>query len=523
MFWDKVVGKKKIRNIEEDKKEIDKVELKESVKRNEEIIKDLIGESSDVIFRKFNLAKDEKNPAMLIYIDGLTNTDILNLHIIKPLLSDLKKEDLTKNNIEDQVELITESIVTTHEIKLEKKMDKLITAVLSGDSILLIEGFNQGFIIASKGWDARSISEPTTESVIRGPRDGFTENLRTNTSHIRRRLRDAGLRVKGVAVGERSKTDIAILYIEGIVNPHIVDEIMNRIKSIKVDGILESGYIEQFIEDSPFSPFPQLQHTERPDKAVGNLLEGRVVIVVDGTPFVLIAPAVFEQFYHSPEDYYSRTVIVTLLRVVRVIGLMISLALPALYIALTSFHFEMLPTVFALSIAGGRAQVPLPAYLEAFLMEGIIEILREASVHLPNVIGSTIGIVGGLILGTAAVDAGLVSPAMVIIVALTTIGSFTAPTYSVSNAIRILRFILMILASSFGLYGLVVGLIATSIHMASLKSFGISYLTPYAPSRLEDLKDSIIRFPLWKMNFRPTLMRTKNSKKEETKEEGDKN
>jgi len=245
--------------------------------------------------------------------------------------------------------------------------------------------------------------------------------------------------------------------------------------------------------------------------------------VVDGTPFVLIAPAVFEQFYHSPEDYYNRTVIVSLLRVVRVIGLMISLALPALYIALTSFHFEMLPTVFALSIAGGRAQVPLPAYLEAFLMEGIIEILREASVHLPNIIGSTIGIVGGLILGTAAVDAGLVSPAMVIVVALTTIGSFTAPTYSVSNAIRILRFILMILASSFGLYGLVVGLIATSIHMASLKSFGIPYLTPYAPSRLEDLKDSIIRFPLWKMNFRPTLMRTKNAKREEAKEEGDKN
>ncbi len=500
------------------------MKLDNNLEINYQIIKDLIGESNDVVFRKFNLAKSSKHSALLIFIDGLTNTDALNLHIIKPLINHLEVKNLEDKNLKEQFNLIQESVITNHEIKAEQQMEKLIKTILSGDAVLLIDGFKEGIIVASKGWDARSISEPTTESIIRGPRDGFTENLRTNTAHIRRRLRDPGLIVKGLTVGERSQTDIAIMYIKEIVNDHIVKEVIKRIKEIKVDGILESGYIEQFIEDAPFSPFPQLQHTERPDKAVGNILEGRVVIVVDGTPFALVAPAIFDQFYQSPEDYYQRFLIVSLLRIVRVIGNIISLVLPALYIALTSFHIEMIPTVFALSIAAGRAQVPLPGYLEAFLMEGIIEILREASVHLPNVIGSTIGIVGGLILGTAAVDAGLVSPAMVIIVALTTIGSFTAPSYSVSNAIRISRFILMILASSFGLYGLVAGLIAISIHLASLKSFGIPYLTPYAPSRIEDFKDSIIRVPLWLMNFRPKLMRTNNSKREEANDkEGDKN
>ncbi|TDX51759.1 spore germination protein [Orenia marismortui] len=520
MFWKK--SKVKFKDKEEYKsnnKSLEKLRLQESLKENKDIIKNLIGDSNDVVFRNFNLAKSEENPALLIFIDGLTNTDLLNKHIINPLLNNLEIDDLAKS-IDEETGLIQESIVTTHEIKAENKIEELIKSVLSGDAILLIEGFSQGFIVASKGWDARSVSEPTTESVIRGPRDGFTENLRTNTSHIRRRLRDPGLRIKGVLVGERSNTNIAIAYIEGLANKNIVKEVENRIKNIKVDCILESGYIEQFIEDSPFSPFPQLQHTERPDKAVGNLLEGRVVIIVDGTPFVLIAPAIFDQFYHSPEDYYQRFIITSLLRIVRIIGSGISLALPALYIALTAFHFEMLPTVFALSIAGGRAQVPFPSYLEAFFMEGVVEILREASVHLPNVIGSTIGIVGGLILGTAAVDAGLVSPAMVIVVALTTIGSFTSPTYSASNAIRILRFILMFLAATFGLYGFVAGIIAITIHMASLKSFGIPYLTPYAPSRLEDLKDSVIRFPLWKMNFRPKLMRTNNPKREDDSKEG---
>ncbi|GAB6099677.1 spore germination protein [Halanaerocella petrolearia] len=524
MVWDKFKNKLHQMvnfNKKEVKEELGDQELTTNLKENKEILKKLIGESNDVVFREFNLAGKEEFPALLIYIDGLVNNDLLNLNLISPLLNDLEEEELINNSPEERINLIQDSVITISGVNQHKKLSKMLKLILSGDSLLLIDGLAKGLLISSRGWDARGISEPTTESVIRGPRDGFTENLRTNTAHIRRRLRDPRLRIKSHTVGQRSKTDISIIYIEDVTNQHIVDEITKRVTNIEVDGVLESGYIEQFVEDTPFSPFPQLQNTERPDKAVGNLLEGRIIIIVDGTPFALIAPAVFDQFYHSPEDYYQRFIIASLIRIIRFIGGAISLVLPALYISLTSFHIEMIPTVFMLSIAGGRAQVPLPSYLEAFLMEGIIELLREASVRLPNLIGSTIGIVGALIIGNAAVQAGLVSPGMVIIVALTTLGSFTTPNYSAAIAIRVLRFVLMALASSFGLYGLILGLIIITVHLASLKSFGIPYLTPYAPSRLNDLKDSIIRFPLWKMIARPKAMRTQDSDKQKPNE-GDK-
>ncbi|GAB6137132.1 spore germination protein [Halanaerobaculum tunisiense] len=504
---------------EEDKdNKSEEKQLTTQLDQNKEQLKKILGESGDVVFKEFNLAGNGDYSALLIYIDGLTNTNLLNLNVIDPLLDKSHEEKIADATAQKRLDLIQNSIITTSSAEKKKKLAPIIKLVLSGDTLLLIDGVEQGLIISSRGWESRSISEPTTESVIRGPRNGFTENLRTNTAHIRRRLRDPGLKIESHTIGERSKTDLAILYIKGLTNQHIVEEVTNRITDIEVDGILESGYIEQFIEDITFSPFPQIQNTERPDKAVGNLLEGRVIIIIDGTPFALIIPAVLDQFYHSPEDYYQRFIISSLVRVVRVIGGAVALLLPAFYIALTSFHIEMIPTVLMLSIAGGRAQVPFPTYFEAFLMEGIMEILREASVRLPNLIGSTIGIVGALVIGNAAVNAGLVSPGMVIIVALTTLGSFTIPNYSAAIAIRILRFILMVLAASFGLYGLILGIIVVTVHLAALKSFGIPYLTPFAPSRLSDLKDSIIRFPLWKMVYRPKLMRTQDSQRQE---EGD--
>ncbi|AGB40048.1 spore germination protein, GerA family [Halobacteroides halobius DSM 5150] len=495
--------------------------LKKDLQQNKKILKGILGESNDVIIKNFNLTGDKNKPALLVYIDGLVNTGLLETAVIDPLLHKLKLKDLKNKSNQEKIDMIQESILTSSSTEQQGKLSKIIKLILSGESLLLIDRIDKGLIISSKGWEARAVSEPTTESVVRGPRDGFTENLRTNTAHVRRRLRDPGLRIENHTLGRRSQTDVAILYIDDLTNEHILDEAVKRVTNIEIDGVLESGYVEQFIEDSSFSPFPQIQSTERPDKAVANLLEGRVVIIVDGTPFALIIPAVLDQFYQSPEDYYQRFIVASLTRIIRVVGGLISLALPAFYIAITSFHPEMLPTVFMLSIAGGRAQVPLPAYMEAFLMEVIIEILREASVRLPNLIGSTLGIVGALVIGNAAVNAGLVSPSMVIVVALTTLGSFTTPNYNAAIALRILRYILMVLASSFGLYGLMLGLIGITVHLASLKSFGIPYLTPFAPSRISDLKDSIVRFPLWKMVKRPVLMRTEDPDKKESSQEGD--
>ena len=295
------------------------------------------------------------------------------------------------------------------------------------------------------------------------------------------------------------------MYIDGLAHPPMVQEMLARLEKINVDSILESGYIEQLIQDRRWSPFPQIQNTERPDKVVANLLEGKVSILVDGTPFALIAPAVFSQFYQSPEDYYERFYIATLLRFIRIISITIALLLPSLYIAFSSFHPEMIPSRLVIAMAAGRSTVPFPSLVEALFMELAIEILREASVRLPGPIGPTIGIVGALVVGEAAVSAGLVSPVMVIIVAVTTIGSFASPSYSAAIAIRMLRFPVMLLAGMFGLYGIMLFLIVILIHLSSLKSFGVPYMSPLSPLNLKGMKDLFIRAPHHLLRTRPTM------------------
>jgi spore germination protein KA len=391
--------------------------------------------------------------------------------------------------------------------------------------VLLLDKVEESLSANTKGWEKRGVDEPQTESVVRGPRDGFVETLRVNTALVRRRLKDPSLRVKNIQVGERTKTDIALMYIDGLVDPDVLAEVKRRIKEIKIDGALESGYIEQYIEDHPWSPFPQIQNTERPDKVTSNLLEGKIAIFVDGTPFVLIAPAIFTQFYQSPEDYYERFMIGTLVRIIRVISMFIALFLSSLYIAFSSFHPEMIPSRLAIAMTAGRSTVPFPSIIEAFVMEIAIEILREASVRLPGPIGPTIGIVGALVVGQAAVQAGIVSPLMVIIVAMTTIGSFVTPSYSAAIALRMLRFPMMIAAGMFGLYGIMLFIIIIIIHLCSIKSFGVPYLAPFSPMRIRDNKDTILRVPLYRMNQRPTPFETRDDIRGDTGnlKKGDKN
>lgn len=476
-----------------------------SLDKNLEYIKEVFTNCSDIVFREFTIGYKSQIKGALIYVDGLTDKMSINDHIIKSMTLEARSAEPDEGlKSQDIYKWIETASLTISEKKQVENLDDVMSGFLSGDTALLIDGWDKALIVGTKGWATRGISEPGSEAVIRGPREGFTETMRINTSMVRRRLRSNKLKIESRKIGTQTQTDVAILYMDGIINPDIVKELHSRLDSInEVDSIIESGCIEQYIEDHPYSPFPQIQYTERPDKVVAYLLEGRVVIMVDGTPNCLIVPTVFIQFIQSPEDYYSRILMSTAIRWVRFIGIFTAVTLPALYIAITTYHQEMIPTNLALSIAGAREGVPFPAFVEALTMEISLELLREASVRLPGAIGSTLGIVGALIVGQAAVEAKLVAPQMVIVVALTAIGSFTIPSFSASIPLRLVRFPLMIMGALFGLYGVMLGWIAILVHMISLKSFGYPYLAPLAPLRVSELKDVLIRAPRWQMMTTP--------------------
>lgn len=493
-------------HLEQKMQPLEEIPISKRLEENIGRIRDILGESDDLVVREFSIGAKGELDAALLYIDGLTDSKVINDFILKSLMFDTRSEDPNVAVRESHIhEKYTRFALTISEIACVENLKEALRGLLAGDGILLIKGSTTAILPNIKGWEKRGVEEPNTEHLVRGPRDGFTETLRVNTAQIRRRLQDPDLRIKNLTVGKRTNTNIALVYIEGIADPSVVEEVERRIQEIDIDGALESGYIEQFIEDNHWSPFPQIQNTERPDKATSNILEGKIVIIVDGTPFALIAPAIFNQFYQSPEDYYERFLIATLIRFIRMASMIIALLLPSIYIAFTSFHPEMIPSKLVIAMAAGRSTVPFPSIIEALLMEATMEILREASVRLPGPIGPTIGIVGALVVGDAAVSAGIVSPIMVIVVALTTIGSFASPSYSAAIALRMLRFPIMMIASIFGLYGIMLAIILIVIHLCSLKSFGVPYLTPFSPRRFTDMKDSMIRVPLYWMKKRPSF------------------
>lgn len=395
-------------------------------------------------------------------------------------------------------------------------LEKAIEEILQGNVIICRESDQSAFIAIGSGMDQRSIKESENESSLRGPRDGFVESLHTNISLVRRRYPDPELKVAIQLLGRRSHTKVALLFINGIVNPNILDEVKTRLSTIDIDQVLDSGTIEQWMEDSWYSPFPQVQYTERPANVLAALAEGRIAIIVDGSPFVLIVPVTFSMLFQAPDDYYERWLISSAIRLIRVIGATIALILPSLYIALISYHPGMIPTQLALSISATRAEVPFPALLEAVFMEATLEMLREAGLRLPKVMGQTIGIVGGLVIGQSAVEAGIVSPVLVIVVAITAISSFLVPNYNGAIAMRLLRFPLMLLSGSLGLFGLILGLLAILAHLVSLKSFGINYFAPITPYRFSDWKDLLVRAPLVYQKNRPEILHPLDQKRMDT-------
>lgn len=473
------------------------VKLAESIER----IQSELGNSPDLKIREIQIGSGNSLlQTAAVHLSGLADTTAVNEFVIGSLLNNT--EGLVAEAAEGGrklTELILSRALEIGEADIKEEWNDILLAVLSGDTAILIEGFAVAIVCESRGGEWRSVSEPTSQLVVRGPKDSFVESVGTNVSLIRRRIRSPKLRLEYMKIGSETQTHVAMMYMKGIAGEDLVKEVRGRLQKVEIDEVLESGYLEELIQDKTFTPFPTIYNTERPDVVAGNLLDGRVVIIVDGTPFVLILPAVFTQFFQSAEDYSQRFDIAILMRLVRYISFIVLLLGPSVFIALTTFHYEMIPTTLLINLLAQRENVPFPAFVEAMLMEFAFEILREAGVRMPRAIGQTVSVVGALILGSAVVEAGIITPIMVIVVALTGIASFAIPAYNMSIAGRIIRFAFTLLASTFGFYGITLGLIVLVAHMNSLRSFGIPYLTPFAPMSLKGQKDTILRFPLWMM------------------------
>ncbi|ASS73756.1 hypothetical protein CIG75_01385 [Tumebacillus algifaecis] len=492
-------GRANSRTAEEQWSEQGATPISSRLQENQDYLEALFQDSSDFVIREFEI--DKGRQAVCVFVDGLVDTSQVNM-VLKALMIDEGGSGTS--------ERISMTTLPSSQITEVDHFKDFVKLILAGDTGILIDGNNNGLVLGLRGGDVRVVAEPETEKVVRGPRDGFVENLRTNTALVRRKLRTPNLKMKPMVLGRQSRTALVVSYLEGIVDPKVVEEVVGRLSRIEIDAVLESGYVEELIQDSTNSPFPQVQYTERPDTVAASLLEGRVAIIIDGTPFALIVPTTFWQFLQASEDYYERYQIATLVRWLRYTFLIISLFTPSLYIAVTTFHQAMLPTPLLLSIAAAREAIPFPAVIEAFIMEISFEALREAGIRLPKMVGQAVSILGALVVGQAAVEAGIVSAPMVIIVSITGIASFTIPRYNASIAVRMLRFPLMIVAAIFGIYGVILGGLFILGHMANLRSFGVPYLSPTGPLSVGDLKDVLIRAPWFAMKKRPEFLSTGN-------------
>ncbi|MEK4822700.1 MULTISPECIES: spore germination protein [Priestia] len=476
-----------------------------SLSDNLNIIKQKTGNSSDVVIREIKIGENYDMRTAIVYIEGIVDNQSIQEYMLQSIMKDNNKNKINRYNV---IDLFSKDIMTIGNISPITNFDDLFGALMAGDTLILVDGVEQALSASTAGGEKRSIAESTTEMVVRGPKGAFTESLGTNTAMVRRIIKTPDLWMESIKVGRVTKTDVTFMYIHGIANNKVVNEVRERLERIDIDSILESGYIEQLIEDQTATPFPTVYNTERPDVVAGNLLEGRIAIFVDGTPFVLIAPAVFIQFFQSAEDYYARFDIATSIRLLRILMFMLSLIAPATYVAVTTFHQEMVPTTLIVAIAAQREAVPFPAFVEALLMELTFEILREAGIRLPKAIGSAVSIVGALVIGQAAVQASIVSPAMVIIVSITAIASFATPSFNMAISARLIRFLFMIGAATFGFYGIILCLLMMVVHLCSLRSFGIPYMSPFAPFTLVDNGDTILRLPWWTLRQRPRLVTT---------------
>jgi len=479
---------------------LDESQFTRKLEHNLGIFEGILGGNVDFLVRRFKIqVRKQQVDCGLLYLDGASSKSDMN-DILRALMLTMDQSIQTKDSV---VNIVVSQCIPYADVTMKETVMDAANWLLSGNSLIFLDGVDFAVGLSTQAFKERAVEQPQTEQVIQGAREGFIESIGTNISLMRKRMRSSNLHVELTQIGEETATNVVYCYVNGIVNMDLVNEVQRRLEQVKTDTLYGSGYLEQFIEDNYYSPFPQVQNTERPDKAVAAMLEGRVVILVDGCPFALIVPAVFSQFIQATEDYNTRFMMASMVRMIRLVALLFSLIFPSIYVSLISFNPEMIPTKFAVAVAGGRAGVPFPSIVEIFALEAIMEILREATIRLPQQVGGALSIVGVLVIGQAAVQAGFVSPITVVIVSLTTIGSFATPAYNAAIAFRMLRFPLMGLAGTFGLYGVMVGLILIVNHVSSLESFGVPYLSPLVPGSRSGLKDMFVRLPVWAMKTRP--------------------
>ncbi|OBR96194.1 MULTISPECIES: spore germination protein [Clostridium] len=494
--------------------------LNKSLSNNLNVLHELFSNCADVVYHKF-VIHSMKCSCVLIFFNGLSDIRSINESIL-PSIMNIK--EVTENDLkcDHTVEIIKKYFLQITKIGEVSTIGQITNALLNGNTILLLDGDDMALEVVTPGWKEKDVSETDVEKIIRGPNEGFTQNISINISQLRRKIKSPELKVEDFIIGKQTQTKISISYLQGIVDNHIVEELKERIGKINIDSILESGYIEELIEDTHYTLFPQIQHSERPDRVAAGILEGRVAVLVDGTPCVLILPATLIQFLQTSEDYYERYTTTIFVHFIRLIFFVLSLLLPGCFVAIILYHKEMIPTPLLISIMGAAHGVPFPIFIEALLMETAFEALREAGIRLPSPANQTVGIVGALVIGDAAVRAGVTSPIMVIVIAITAIASFSIPSYDMGYAIRILRFSMLCLGAFLGLYGILLGIIILLIHLSSLSSFGVNYLSPLAPLNLKDLKDTLIRFPWPYMKCRPHFANANNLHRQKSSSENSK-
>jgi spore germination protein KA len=479
---------------QEDKK------TKEQAKCNIEEFARLFDNDDTFVSRQFLCGKLQ---CCIAFMNGMVNSEIIDLHIIHPMMQATPPEE------GDLAQWLTETVISVNESTHHTELSDMVDYIVIGDTLLFVEGIEGAFSFNTKLWLTRAVVEPENEKVIKGPREGFNESLIVNTTMIRRRLRTNDLKFSFRKLGRRTKSTICIIYLQELVNQSVLDELNSRLDKIDIDGVLGTNYIEEQIVDSPWSLFNTLGNTERPDIVAAKLLEGRVALMIDGTPTAVILPSLFIEYFQTNEDYYDNYKMATINRIIRILGFILTITVPAIYLSLVTIHQEMVPTSLLQTINSARQAVPFPSIVEALLMLLAFEVLREAGARLPSFLGQSLSIVGGLVIGQAAVQARIISAPIVIVVAFTGITGLLVPR--LSSATLILRVLFLIASSFVGLYGLMLGLIGLLIHLFGMRSFGVPYMMGTMPMNLQDLKDTLIRAPWWYMIMRPRSISVKDS------------
>lgn len=485
-----------------------KTKITPSLSENIAHMEKLFSVCDDIKKKQMNLGKNGDVPCYLTFIEVSVDMGTSALSEVLKYLRTIEKEEI--------YDVLSQNALGISDATFFSTIEEAADGLLTGETILFVDGFAQAVKIPDDGYPRMSLSEADSEKVIRGSNEGFSDSVKQNAALIRKRVRSPKVKVKQLKTGIRSNTNVYLVYMDDLVYPGLLKEIERRMDGFEIDGVLDSGVIEQLTEEKWYSPFPQFQTTERPDRAAMSILEGRVILLVDNSPVALILPTDYNSFIRTSDDYYNRFEIASFGRMLRYVASFFAMTLPGLYLAVTNFHTQILPTTLLLSFADARRGVPFPAVIEVLIMEISFELLREAGVRLPGAMGNTIGIVGGLIIGQAAVEANLVSPIVVIVISFTALCSFAIPNEEFATAFRVLKFFFIALCAWLGFFGMLAGLLAVLIHLSHLKSFGIPYLMPFVGADLndyEDERDALYRQPLRKLLWRPVYAKRKKRRK----------